>query len=299
MSRSTIKSTLTAALLCSLYVAAVPSQASPLYARFLFVPSTEISYQPDQIGGIAREDVSIDINGSKLSGWFFHNPASPYVVLISHGNGGNISSMRWITSNVLSTGASVLLYDYRGYGRSPGKPSVKSICADGDAAYNFLVNTKGYRSDQIILYGQSLGCAVASHIAAAHDALGLILQSGFSSLRTVAYERFPILKYSLSLLVPNVLDNAKLLSQMKIPLLIIHGDHDKIVPFDNAKMLYDAAVGQKELVVCHNSGHRLFPEAAEQHREAITKFINQLVASRRPQAEPTQVSAGATEISIP
>ncbi|HEY9775591.1 MAG TPA: alpha/beta fold hydrolase [Planktothrix sp.] len=255
--------------------------SSPLYTHFLFFPQKEIRTTPEEIGGIARQDVTISVGKSKIYGWYFKNPASPYVVLVSHGNGGNIGSVRWIANNLISAGASVLLYDYRGYGMSDGHPTVESICGDGDAAYTYLTKTAGYTPDKVIVYGQSLGCAVACSVADKHQVAGMILQSGFSSLRHVAFQHFPILQHA-PMLVPNALDNASILGRCNAPLLVIHGDDDKVVPFDNGEELFKAASGTKYMVVCHNSGHRLFPESNEQHRDAVQTFIKEIMSGAPP-----------------
>ncbi|MGH9550065.1 MAG: alpha/beta hydrolase, partial [Terriglobales bacterium] len=242
----------------------------PLYTHFLFFPKKEIKAEPAQLEGVVRQDVQIPVaGGGTVHGWFFKHESSPYVVLVNHGNACNISSLDWIARNVLSSGCSVLLYDYRGYGlSSKGKLSAESICADGDAAYTYLTGTQGYDPDNVILYGQSLGCAVACHISSVHQVRALILQSGFSSLRNVAYQRFPLLRHVPSRLVPDVLDNRAILSQSKLPLLLIHGDCDRVVPFENAQMLFEASGGEKKLVVCHNAGHRIFPQSDDIHRQA-------------------------------
>jgi hypothetical protein len=186
-----------------------------------------------------------------------------------------------------------LVYDYRGYGQSKGKPSVKSICADGDAAYQFL-RARGYSPEQIILYGQSLGCAVACHIAERNKVGAMILQSGFSSLRLVASETHPQLKGAVPLLVPDVLDNSKILSKLTTPVLIIHGDKDTTIPFDNATKLYDAAIGPKRLIVCKDAGHNL-RETPDQLKEAIRSFISDYISDRIQTAPQTVLKALPTD----
>jgi uncharacterized protein len=245
--------------------------ARPIYSYFLFFPAKELSTTPDGLDGVPREDVHIPVGKGELSGWFFRRADSPYVVLVNHGNGGNMSHVTRIASYVLQAGTSVLIYDYRGYGDSKGKPSVKSICADGDAAYQFL-RERGYRPEQIILYGQSLGCAVSCHIADKNTVGAMILQSGFSSLRLIASQLHPSFKAAVPLLVPDVLDNSKILSRLTTPVLIIHGDKDNLIPIDNATKLYAAAIGPKRLIVCKDAGHNL-RETPEQLKAAIRDFI--------------------------
>ena len=270
-----LRRALFAAAICSTNILGTAGSARPLYTHFLFFPKHSVDSQPLQIEGIERQSLKVPVENEYLSAWYFENPKSPYVVLVNHGNSGNISSLKWIARNLLSTGVSVMLYDYRGYGQSSKRrPDVESICKDGEAAFASLVR-KGYKPSNIILYGQSLGCGVACHLGAKEEVAGMILQSGFSSLRTVAYQRFPFLQHAPAL-IPDALDNEIILSCTKLPLLVIHGDKNKVVPIKNAHDLFQAAGGWKELVVCPNSGHKLYPESDRQHRNAVNEFIIRL-----------------------
>lgn len=260
--------------------------ARPVYSYFLFFPSKDEYRKPDGLNGVAREDVSIPVGKEKMTGWLFRRPESPYVVLVNHGNGGNLSHMTRIARYILDAGTSVLVYDYRGYGQSEGKfPSVKSICADGDAAYDFL-KARGYDDKHIILYGESLGCAVTCHVAEDNKVGAMILQSGFSSLRLVASETHPNLRVAMPFMLPNVLDNSKILSKLATPVLVIHGDKDKTIPFDNATKLYDAAIGPKRLIVCKDAGHNL-RETPEQLKEAIHDFIADYISNKLQTSQQT------------
>lgn len=282
---SRLRRSLFAAVLCSSNLLGSSAIARPLYTHFLFFPKKTIKAEPRQIDGVIKQNVRIKVNDGYLSGWYFAKADSPYVVLVNHGNSGNISSVKWIAHNLLKAGASVLLYDYRGYGESSKRvPDVQSICEDGDAAFDFLHTEKGFASENIVLYGQSLGCAVACHIGEKNKVAGLILQSGFSSLRNVAFQRFPFLQHTPKL-VPDALDNQSILSSSKLPVLVIHGDKDRVVPFENAEYNYSAAAGEKWLVVCPNSGHKLYPESDGRHSDAVNLFMNYLHAQARKCAE--------------
>jgi uncharacterized protein len=239
----------------------------------LFFPDKKVEDNFSGIQGAQRQDVQIRAaDGGTLYGWLFEKPNAPYVILVNHGNSDNIGSVRWIASNFLSTGASVLLYDYRGYGRSTGKPSAESICADGLSAYDFLLE-RGYKPDQIILYGQSLGSAVACHVSENRSSAGLILQSGFSSLRRVAKDRFPWLNWLAKKILPDSLDNARILAKAHPPLLLMHGTDDKVVPEANSKRMLQIASGSKKLVLFQGAGHDLFPQAVEAHRKTVSDFL--------------------------
>ena len=120
---------------------------------------------PDQMG-LQYESINFKAgDGTKLHGWFFPLPGKSPVILFCHGNAGNISHRLWNIQKLLSHGFQVFIYDYRGYGKSNGSPSRKGLYLDGLAAYDFLVKKRGISPDRIILFGRSLGAAVATEIA--------------------------------------------------------------------------------------------------------------------------------------
>lgn len=267
---------------CLLGAAALPAYCRPLYTYFLFFPRKHVSTEPFELRGVCKKDVSIQVEGGVLHGWFFKKADSPYVLLVNHGNGGNISSVVWIADNALRAGVSALVYDYRGYGLSAGKPSAESICADGLAAYDYLI-TEGYAPDHIIVYGQSLGCAVACHIVQQKPSAGLVLQSGFASLRTVAAQYFVGLKIAPRAILPDILDNSIILTHGHPPLLFMHGTRDRIVPCSNSIRLYSSAKGDdKELVLLSGAGHNLYPKYVEAHATALNSFIHKLITVSVP-----------------
>lgn len=254
------------------------NKVTSLYRHLLFFPRRRVRDGVRALSGVDKQDVYIPaVDGTKMHGWFFHRPDAPHVVLLSHGNSGNLDDIKWLIENVLHSGVSVLAYDYRGYGNSEGRPSVESVAEDGLRAYDFLCGELGYDSSVVILYGQSLGSAVTCHILSNRACLGVILQSGFSSLRKVAQQRFPFL--SQFELVPDALDNGMILSSKPHPpLLLIHGTNDFIVPVANAHDMFARASSQKQLVLLEGACHKLFPTARDSHKQAISNFIEALTS---------------------
>lgn len=253
-------------------------QTLALYRHFLFLPRRKVRDGVSELAGVGKKDVYIPtVDGGRMHGWFFCRQGAPRVVLLSHGNSGNLDNIKWLIENLLLSGVSVLAYDYRGYGNSLGRATVESVADDGLCAYDFLCGELGYESSSVILYGQSIGCAVTCHIMNNRQCSGVILQSGFSSLRGVVAQRFPLL--SLSRWVPDALDNASILSTNDHPpLLLMHGTRDHVVPVANSHHMYEKAKGAKQLVLFPGAGHRLFPEADAGHKQAVKDFVESLLA---------------------
>jgi uncharacterized protein len=274
-----------ASLLAALYVGCSPRVAPALYMSRLFRPTKypEGEWEVEHLEGISRQDVHFfAADGSRLHGWFMHQPEAEYVVLFSHGNRGNLTGRLNIVTLLLRSNVSVLLYDYRGYGKSEGKPSVAGVCQDGIAAFDYLIREKGYKASQILLYGESLGTAIASEIAAARPCAGIILQSGFTSLRDIGAEHFPVTKVYPRFLFPeHLLDNLAHVENNKRPLLIIHGHKDKVVPFKHAQMIYERAAEPKVFVELPECAHNdIWSVSPDVFVNAINGFL-ELIERRK------------------
>lgn len=250
-----------AGLLAVLYLAFSPRIFHSFYSRRLFHPWKYPvgDWDVEHLEGIAREDVYFKANdGSKLHGWFFQRPNSRYVVLFSHGNTGNLTGTNRLplVNLLLKAGVSVFIYDYRGYGRSEGAPTVRGICEDGVAAFDYLARERGYVPDNIILYGESLGTAVASEIAAERHCAAIILQSGFTSLREIGQHHVPVTRiYPSFMYPPPLLDTVRRMSVDRRPLLIIHGQKDQVVPYSHAQEIFNNAAEPKMIVDLPECSH--------------------------------------------
>src|SRR5262249_20139555 len=155
--------------------------ALPFYNTMIFYPDKFPGglYHVSTVDGIKAKDVYFpSSNGKRLHGWFFRRSDPGPTVLISHGNAGNLSDRSGLCDLVLRAGASVVVYDYQGYGRSEGSPSLKGILDDGLAAYKYLVEQEKVPPQDIVLLGESLGSVVAAHVADTQPCRGVIMQSG-------------------------------------------------------------------------------------------------------------------------
>jgi hypothetical protein len=204
--------------------------------------------------GLSFEDAAFQAaDGTKLHGWYVPHERPSAAVLFLHGNAGNIThradSLQRLHDVV---GAAVLILDYRGYGRSTGKPSEKGILADARAARQWLAKRENISESDIVLMGESLGGGVAGDLAAADGARALVLVSTFNRLPDVAAYHYPI--FPVRLLMRTRLDSESKIGSYHGPLLQFHGCADTIIPLIIGKKLFEAANEPKELVVsdCHD-----------------------------------------------
>ena len=225
-------------------------------------------------------------DGTRLHGWFFShkNQEEVATIVYFHGNGGNISNVGWVGQWFVKRGFNILLFDYRGYGASGGAAgSEAGLYADGDAAVAFVINEKGARPQDIVLYGQSLGTAVVADVASRREVGAVILESGFSSASSVASEALPWLPRWLHFLSRNRFESARKLATVKAPILIAHGDTDPIIPATEARLLFAAANEPKLLLILPSGGHNLFGSLGDQYFSQVEQFIRQSLKAREQQ----------------
>jgi fermentation-respiration switch protein FrsA (DUF1100 family) len=215
-------------------------------------------------------------DGTKLHGWYVPHDEPRAVVLFAHGNAGNLSDRADVVAEVVERlHVSVLIFDYRGYGRSEGKPSEAGVLLDARAARDWLARRAGVDPKQIVLWGESIGGAVVADLAAHEDARGLVLESTFSSLPDVAayhYRWLPV-----RLLMRSRLDSAAKIGAYHGPLLQIHGDFDRIIPIELGRRLFDAANEPKQFVVVPGGDHNDSRRAI--FFRAFDQFVSELPCS--------------------
>lgn len=276
------------------YLLMSPVVAAPVHSYLIFFPDKRIHnvYSLKEIRGVPKVDVQIESGKKKIDAWLFENKGADKIVLVSHGNAGNLAHRAVIADALIESGLSVLLYDYQGYGKSEGSPSVKNVCQDGVAAYDYLI-AKGYKAENIILYGESLGCAVATNVSSQRKCAGLILQSGFSSLRNIACEKYLLFNAYPNFLFPKPnLDSLAVLKKAHPPLLIMHGKEDHTIPCTHAEKMYNTAVGKKSIVLFEGAGHNdVFDTSRGQFLTAVKQFVAELPSSPQvvPPAQPAEV----------
>ncbi|EDL60191.1 alpha/beta hydrolase [Gimesia maris] len=212
-------------------------------------------------------------DGTRLHGWFLGHPKPRAVALFCHGNAGNIVS-RGETLKILQErhGLAIMTFDYRGYGKSEGKPSERGILQDARAARAWLASRAGVEETEIVLMGRSLGGAVAVDLAAQDGARGLVLASTFSSLPDAAAHHMPWMFPNLNM--TQRLNSAGKIGNYSGPLLQSHGDKDLLIPIELGRKLFDAAGEPKQFFVLPGAGHN--DPQPEEYRRVFDEFIASL-----------------------
>ena len=239
--------------------------------KLVYFPSGAIVATPASLG-LDYEEVGITTeDGVRLHGWFIPANESKATVLFFHGNGGNIS-FRMETIRILhSLGSNLLLFDYRGYGKSDGAPGEQGTYKDATAVWKYLTKERGIPANDIVLMGRSLGGAIASWLAEKESPRCLILESSFTSLADVGAEVYPFIPVRMlsRIQYPTI----ERLKNIRCPVLIVHSPQDAIIPFHHGEQLFAAAHPRKEFLRIsggHNDG---FVVSEKIYAEGIRNFI--------------------------
>lgn len=245
-------------------------------ARLVFFPD-----YPNRLAGdwhphnLAVQDIWLtSADNTKLHAWWIPNENAKFTFLAFHGNAGNIADRAPIYELLRDAPGNVLAIEYRGYGHSEGKPSEAGIYRDANAGYQYLINVKHIDPHSIISFGQSLGTAVAAHLAAQQQVGALILEAPFPSAARLARVIFRFLPGS-SLLVRGQFDTQDRLQEIRVPILIVHCRQDPVLPFELGQEVYAAANEPKTFLEingpCHEEASIIAPE---KYRAALQNFLN-------------------------
>ncbi len=207
---------------------------------------------------IGAEDVWLTAqDGVKLHGWYASPPEARLATLFLHGNAGNVTHRIQAILAIREAGSAVLVVDYRGFGKSEGSPSEKGVALDAEAAFAWLIQ-KGFEANRIVLHGESLGTAVAVDLATRKPCAGMVLEAPFTSASHVAGTVVPVLGRTLV----NGFNSLSLIKRVKVPLMVIHGTQDEVIPFRMGKELFEAANEPKRLWAVEGAGHNDIVETA-------------------------------------
>ena len=238
---------------------------------FVYFPLREIEQTPAELG-LAYEDVWLTSAGDvKIHGWFIPARDSRGTLLFFHGNGGNISRRLESIYIFHDLGLDVLIIDYQGYGRSEGKPGEENTYADAEAAWDYLTNTRGIASERIIIFGRSLGGAVATYLAERHTPGALILESTFTSIPDIGAKKLPFLP--VRWLCRIKYNSLQRIGQVRCPILSIHSPQDNLIAYEFGEKLFQAAPEPKRFLQIegdHNSG---FMQSLPKYREGLKNFL--------------------------
>ncbi len=207
-------------------------------------------------------------NGQTIALRHLKNDTAKYTLLMSHGNGEDLGDMQGEIERFWAMGLNVVAYDYRGYGKSQGSASVANVYDDIDAVYRYLTEEIKVSPDRILLYGRSVGGGPSTYLAARKPVAGMILESTFIStfrvvipIQVLPFEKFP---------------NQSHIRQTNIPILLIHGTKDQIIPYWHSQVLYDSIPGPKQLLTVEGADHNdVAIVAGEQYGRTIGQWLGQ------------------------
>jgi hypothetical protein len=250
----------------------------------LWAGQRRLMYFPDERVAVPSHPATGDLeavsftadDGVRLGGWYLPSPGAEFVVLVFNGNAGNRSYRLGLGAALRARGFAVLLFDYRGYGDSDGRPTERGLQADARAARTYLSSRSDVSADRVVYLGESLGAAVAIELALAQPPAALVLRSPFTSMSDVAALHYPLLPANL--LLQDRYSSIDRISRITVPTLIVAGDRDGIVPLEQSRRLYDAATtSRKAFVVVPGADHN---DAALNEGPLLIEAIARFIAPR-------------------
>jgi len=237
----------------------------------LYYPEKPILETPKDLG-ISYEDVSFKTpDGHILNGWFVPAKGALVSILYCHGNAGNISYNLHRVKFFHELGMNFFIFDYRGYGKSTGIPRENGLYQDAQAAYDYFILRKDVDKDRIVIYGKSLGGAIAADLCLYRKAIALILDGSFTSVVSRGKQLYPFLP--VKLLVTQKYDTLNKIKNIRVPKLIAHGRQDEVISFHHGEVLFEAAAEPKKFLP-YEDGHNedVYVTSAE-FRKELERFF--------------------------
>ena len=238
--------------------------------RFLYFPDRPFVAGPADHGFVHEDVELVAEDGVKLHAWWLPVAGAVRTALFLHGNAGNVSYWVETATAFRDTGWNTLLLDYRGYGRSEGEPSEQGTYLDARAAWLHLVRERGLDPLSIVIVGRSLGGGVATWLAEHHPAAGLVLEATFTSIADVVAHAAPLpgIRRFVRLGYPSL----ERMPGLDLPLLVVHGRGDTLVPFEHGRALYDAAPEPKRFVELRGGHNDAFTMSRADYVAALKEF---------------------------
>lgn len=239
----------------------------------LYHPYKEIAGTPEDLG-IAFEDINFKTaDGQTLNGWFIPARGAKATILYFHGNAGNISHRLHKVKFFYEMNVNFLIFDYRGYGKSTGRPSEKGLYKDAQAAYDYLASRNDVDKSKIVAYGKSLGGPVAADLCLRRQAGALVLEGSFASVALRAQQLYPFLP--MELLITQRYDAVHKVRSLRIPKLVVHGRQDEVINFCHGEILFAAASGPKQFLSFDGSHNDDVYITSPVYRDELLNFLRQ------------------------
>jgi uncharacterized protein len=258
---------------CGVAVYVYFTQSRMLYYPEL--PTRVIEATPAAIG-LSYEDVHlIAADGTRLHGWFAPATVPRGTLLFNHGNAGNISHRLDSVALFHALGLNVLIYDYRGYGESEGKPTEAGTYLDVKAAWEYLLGKRGIAAKEVVIFGRSLGAAMAADLASQQASAGVILESAFTSIPALAASLYPWLPTRL--LSRYHYNNLDKVERITSPLLIVHSRDDEIIPYSQGEELFERANQPKQFLELKGGHNDATHVSRDTYTETLELFLGAIL----------------------
>lgn len=242
-----------------------------LEQKSLYHPYKEIPETPKD-RGITFEEINFrTTDGHLLNGWFVPAKDAKATLLYCHGNAGNIYHRLHKVKFFHEIGLNFFIFDYRGYGKSAGKPSEKGLYKDAQAAYDYLVSRNDVDKNKIVVYGKSLGGPVAADLCVNRQASALILEGSFASVALRAQQLYPFLP--MKVLITQKYDTMSKVKDLRIPKLIAHGRQDEVISFRHAEILFAAAAEPKQFLPFDGGHNDDIYVSSSAYKQELLKFL--------------------------
>lgn len=242
--------------------------------KLIFYPTNSPAVTPEELN-VEYEEVFLNAGESdSICVWFFPqdiNYLKHKTILFCHGNGGNMSFRMQTVVYLMKLGVNVLLFDYRGFWKSSGKPTETNTYEDALACYNWLIDVKGAKPENIIIFGRSLGGAVATDLAAKVKCGGLVVESSFTSAPAMGAQAFPFIP--VRLLSKFDYDSINKINKVNCPVLITHSTDDEMIPFKMGQILFEAAKEPKQFLALKGAHNERIYYENQEYAGALKKII--------------------------
>ena len=270
-------------IMLAIWIVIIIAGAYIAFVSFLFVFQSHYVYYPEHVLSADPGDIGLNFDsvsfetkdGVKLSGWFVPSEGARGMILFCHGNGGNISHRLESIQILHQLGLDVFIFDYRGYGQSEGKPTEQGTYQDAEAAWQYLTEERQVNPNEVIIFGRSLGGAVAAWLAQSNTPGALILESTFTSLPDIAGKLYPYVP--VRLLLRFHYNTAEYLGRVNCPVLIVHSRNDEIMPFGHGRRLFEMAKEPKEFLEITGTHNEGFITSGKRYAEDLHAFITEYI----------------------
>jgi len=242
--------------------------------QLIYHPAPDLALTPAALD-LPFEEVFLESEpGVRVHAWFIkargERPSA--TVLLSHGNAGNMADRLDRVRSLRELNVDFLLYDYRGFGRSTGALGEEGTYQDGRAAYDYLIRVRGVDPRRLILMGESLGCAISIQLAIERPAAGLALEAPFASIPHMAAAIYPFLP--LEPFIRTRYDNLAKIPRLMMPLFVVQGTDDPVIPIEQGRMVFEAAPEPKRFLAVPGAHHNdVYVVGGRTYRQALAEFI--------------------------